>query len=44
MSGTVRFDDENIVKFVLDAENEQLHVVVILAGVEHEETVNLGLS
>ena len=44
MSGTIRFDDEHIVKFTLDEENHTLEVEVILNGAVYTETVTLGIS
>lgn len=44
MSGTIRFDDEHIVKFTLDAENHTLEVEVILGDDTFTETVTLGIA
>ena len=44
MSGTIRFDDEHIVKFTLDEENYTLEVEVILNDAVYTETVTLGIA
>lgn len=41
MSGTIRFDDKHIVKFVLDEENSVIYVTVILDGEQYDGTVSL---
>ena len=38
MTGTLRFDDEHIVKFVLDEENMNVYLTVILNGNEFSLT------
>lgn len=44
MSGTIRFDDEHIVKFTLDEENHTLEVEVILNDAVYTETITLGVA
>lgn len=41
MSGTIRFDDEHIVKFVLDADNLIINLEVIIEDVEYSKEVDL---
>lgn len=35
MSGTIRFDDEHIVKFTLDAENMLIYLTITVSGTEY---------
>lgn len=44
MSGTIRFDDEHIVKFTLDAENETLSYEIVLDDSTYTGTVALDLD
>lgn len=41
MSGTIRFDDEHIVKFRLDAETMYLYLTVIIGSETKTLTINL---
>lgn len=41
MSGTIRFDDEHIVKFVLDAENLTLTYEIKVEDLAYTDTVEL---
>lgn len=36
MSGTIRFDDEHIVKFTLDAANMLIYLTITVGGTEYE--------
>lgn len=36
MSGTIRFDDEHIVNFTLDAENMLIYLTIIIGAETHE--------
>lgn len=42
MSGTIRFDDEHIVKFVLDGENLTLTYEIKVEDQDYTGTVTLG--
>jgi len=41
MSGTIRFDDEHIVKFTLDADNLIINLEVIIEDGEYTKEVDL---
>lgn len=41
MSGTIRFDDEHIVKFTLNAKTMHLYLTVIIGSETKTLTVNL---
>lgn len=41
MSGTIRFDDEHIVKFTLDEENQLIYLDVIVGEITKTITVTL---
>lgn len=42
MSGTIRFDDEHIVKFTLDTENEVITLEIIVEDTTYNKIVPLG--
>ena len=42
MSGTIRFDDEHIVNFTLDAENLAIRLVIIVEDTTYTKIVPLG--
>lgn len=44
MSGIIKFDDEHIVKFTLDAENLTLEYLVIIEATEYTDTVTLEVQ